>query len=192
MAYIDKDGIEHVDVEIVDVIPPDPLPYIKPATPREAETARIKAPGPDSLFSRSKGGKKKLYQRPEDMQADIDNYFASCVRAVPNEYGEIEYYWVDAPTVPGLARALGMTMKTVLEYQKLDDFEPIITDAKLIIEEYTAKALHDNPKATGLIFVLKNMGWQDNRVVTYAPTNRLDAAKTPEQIAALIEQDIVD
>ena len=100
---------------------------------------------------------------------------------VPNETtGEMEFYWFDPPTVPGLARALGMTSKTVIGY------------AKLLIEEYTAKALHNDPKATGLIFILKNMGWQDTRTVTYAPPNRLEAAKTPEQLAELIQQDVVD
>ena len=52
----------------------------------------------------------------------------------------------------------------------------------MLIEEYTAKALIANPKATGLIFVLKNMGWQDSRTVIHAPPNRLEAAKTPEQL----------
>ena len=82
-----------------------------------------------------------------------------------------------------------MTSKTVIEYAKLDEFE---ADAKLLIEEYTAKALHNNLKATGLIFILKNMGWQDTRTVTYAPPNRLEAAKTPKQLAELIQQDVVD
>lgn len=109
---------------------------------------------------------------------------------VPNETtGEMKFYWFDLPRVPGLARALGMTSETVIEYAKLDEFE---ADAKLLIEEYTAKALHNNPKATGLIFILKNMGWQDTRTVTYAPPNRLEAAKTPEQLAELIQQDVVD
>jgi len=36
------------------------------------------------------------------------------------------------------------------------------------------------------------MGWQDTRTVTYAPPNRLEAAKTPEQLAELIQQDVVD
>ena len=62
----------------------------------------------------------------------------------------------------------------------------------MLIEEYTAKALIANPKATGLIFVLKNMGWQDSRTVIHAPPNRLEAAKTPEQLAELIQQDVVD
>ena len=85
-----------------------------------------------------------------------------------------------------------MTSKTVLEYAKLDEFSDIISDARLLIEEYTAKALIANPKATGLIFILKNMGWQDSRTVIHAPPNRLEAAKTPEQLAELIHQDVVD
>ena len=55
---------------------------------------------------------------------------------VPNETtGEMKFYWFDPPTVPGLARVLGMTSKTVIEYAKLDEFGEIITDTKLLIEE---------------------------------------------------------
>lgn len=190
---ISTEVVECVDAEIVDRTPLSQTPVIKLATPNELDGKNIKAPPLEELFPRHPGGRRKKYQTPEEMKVVIDDYFANCIRAVVNEYsGETEYVWVDPPTVPGLARALGLTMKTVLEYQKLDEYVDIITDAKLIIEEYTAKALHNNPKATGLIFVLKNMGWQDNRVVTYAPPNRLEAAQTPEQIAELINQDIVD
>ena len=179
---------EKVKAELV--IPPE-LPTLKVALPDELPTNAVRAPEPEEMFRRK--GKQRKFATPEDMQAAIDKYFQSCVRAVPNpETGEMEYFWVDPPTIPGLARALNLTSRAILEYQKLDEFEDIITTAKLLIEEYTAKALHANPKATGLIFILKNLGWQDNRVVTYAPPNRLEAAKTTEQIAELIQQDIVD
>ena len=185
--------IEHVEGELVDYRPTGPEPTIKSIEPDALPNNSVKAPGPDELFHRRKHGSRRKYASPEQMQEAIDQYFASCVRVVTNEMtGEPDFYWTDPPTVPGLARALGMTVKTVLEYQKLDDFAEVITEAKLIIEEYTAKALIANPKATGLIFVLKNMGWQDNRTVTYAPPSRLEAAKTPEQLAELIQQDVVD
>lgn len=187
-----SDSIEQVEAEIVDYKPSGPEPTIKGAVPDALPNNAVKAPAPDELFHRRKRGARRKYASPEQMQEAIDRYFASCVRVVVNESGESEFYWTDPPTVPGLARALGMTVRTVLDYQKLDDFSKVITEAKLIIEEYTAKALIANPKATGLIFVLKNMGWQDNRTVTYAPPNRLEAAKTPEQLAELIQQDVVD
>jgi len=184
--------IETVEGEIVDYRPSPSIPTIKSTTSEELPGNAVRAPEPSNLFHKKRGPKRK-YASPEQMQEAIDKYFASCVRMVPNETaGEMEFYWFDPPTVPGLARALGMTSKTVIEYAKLDEFEEIITDAKLLIEEYTAKALHNNPKATGLIFILKNMGWQDTRTVTYAPPNRLEAAKTPEQLAELIQQDVVD
>lgn len=184
--------VEHVEAEIVDYKPSYPEPKIKAATGAELPDKAIKAPSPEKLFRRRKGPPRK-YATPEQMQEEIDKYFASCIRMfVDEQTGEAEFYWVDSPTIPGLALALGMTSKTLLEYAKRDEFEDIITEAKLRIEEYTAKALHANPKATGLIFILKNMGWQDNRTVTYAPPSRLEAAKTPEQLAELIEQDVVD
>lgn len=192
MAYFDEEGVEHVDAEIVDRPAPRRCPTIKTALPSEVGERPIKAPAPEELFDHDPPGRRR-YKTPEDMQEAVDNYFASCIRAVPNEYGDPEYIWVDEPTIPGLALALGFkTSVTLLNYEKLDDYVDIIKTAKLRIEEFTAKALHKNPKATGLIFILKNMGWQDNRTVTYAPPNRLEAAKTPEQLAELISQDIVD
>ncbi|MBR4856320.1 MAG: hypothetical protein IKU94_06810 [Bacteroidaceae bacterium] len=184
--------IERVEAEIVDYKPSSPEPTIRVVTEDELPTNAVRAPVPDDLLRRGRGPRRK-YADPLQMQEAIDQYFAKCVRMTVNERtGETDLFWVDPPTIPGLARSLGLTVKTVLEYQKLDEFADIISDAKLIIEEYTAKALIANPKATGLIFILKNMGWQDNRTVTYAPPNRLEAAKTPEQLAELIQQDIVD
>lgn len=183
--------VEHVEAEIVEYRPSGPEPVIKVISESELPNNAVKAPEPDALLRR--GRSRRKYADPLQMQDAIDRYFASCVRMTQNERtGETELYWTDPPTVPGLARSLGLTVKTVLEYQKLDEFADIIADAKLVIEEYTAKALIHNPKATGLIFILKNLGWQDNRTVTYAPPNRLEAAKTPEQLAELIQQDIVD
>ena len=181
--------IERVDAEIV--TPPD-APKLKVALPEELPQNAVRAPGLEELFPK-KTGRPRKWETPEQMQEAINQYFASCVRQVMNpNTGEKEYFWVDPPTIPGLARALRLTCKGVLDYQEREEFNEVIAPAKLIIEEYTAKALHGNPKATGLIFILKNLGWQDNRVVTYAPPNRLEAAKTTEQIAELIQQDIVD
>lgn len=193
MAYIDEEGVEHVDGEIVDR-PPQHCPTIKFASPDDlSDKAAIKAPPPNELFGDRRSPRRR-FQTPEQMQAAVDDYFASCIRYNRNEFtGEDEYIWVDPPTVPGLALALGFASSdSLLNYEKLDEFVDIVKEAKMRIEEYTAKALHKNPKATGLIFILKNMGWKDNRTVTYAPPSRLEAAKTPEQLAELISQDIVD
>lgn len=186
--------VERVEAEIVNAVPRRPKrAAIKSTTPDQLPNNAVRAPGPEKLLRGSDGRFKAKFTSPEQMAEVIDQYFADCVRMVENpQTGETEYFWIDPPTIPGLALALGMTSRNLLEYAKLDEFEEIITDAKLRIEEYTAKALHANPKATGLIFILKNMGWQDNRIVTYAPPNRLEAAKTPEQLAALVQQDVVD
>ena len=186
-------NVERVEAEIVEFVPKRSNATIKSATPDQIPNNAVRAPTPEKLLRGNRNGPPRKFADPEQMAEAIDKYFADCVRMVENPHtGETEFFWIDPPTVPGLALALGMTTKTLIEYSKLDEFEALITEAKLRIEEYTAKALHANPKATGLIFILKNMGWQDNRVVTYAPPNRLEAAKTPEQLAALIQQDIVD
>lgn len=176
-----------------EIITQPDAPKLQVILPGELPPNAVRAPAPDELFPTRKAGRPRKWETPEEMQDAINKYFASCVRQVENpDTGDTEYFWVDPPTIPGLARALRLTCKGVLDYQEREEFNDVIAPAKLIIEEYTAKALHGNPKATGLIFILKNLGWQDNRVVTYAPPNRLEAAKTTEQIAELIQQDIVD
>ena len=39
---------------------------------------------------------------------------------------------------------------------------------------------------------MKNLGYSDTKTYTFAPPSRLDAAKTPEEIAQLVSEDIVD
>ncbi len=92
-------------------------------------------------------GRPKIYEDPEELAQNVENYF--------NEEEAIK------PTITGLALYLGFADKTTLyEYRDRPDFSYSIKKAITKIEQYHEQALSDNNVA-GRIFALKNMGWKD-------------------------------
>lgn len=93
-----------------------------------------------------------LFETPEEMQEAIDAYFES-------KKGGIV-------TVAGLALALGMDRRSLLNYEGREEFFPTIKRAKLRIEEYVEEMLYLGKNAAGPIFNLKNnFGWKDEKQV---------------------------
>lgn len=90
------------------------------------------------------------YDTPEDLQAEIEKYFAKC-----KEDGS-------HLTVTGLAMACDLTRQGLIEYtEKSDQFSDTIKKAKSRVEEYVEQRLFSN-SPTGCIFNLKNnFGWRD-------------------------------
>ena len=105
-----------------------------------------------------KTGRPPKYETPEEMQKDIDGYFKSVT-------WEVEGRELCKPTVEGLAYALDMTRKGLIDYSKKSDFCYTIKRAKQRI----AIALENNlwgTAVTGTIFNLKNnFGWVDKQEV---------------------------
>lgn len=99
-------------------------------------------------------GRPKKYERVEDMEKDIEKYFAK------QDAEGLPY------TVSGLALALGMTRETLLRYEENDIFSDTIKRAKQKIEEYVETRLFVSGIATGVIFNLKNnFGWKDKQEI---------------------------
>lgn len=99
-------------------------------------------------------GRPKKYERVEDMEKDIEKYFAK------QDVEGLPY------TVSGLALALGMTRETLLRYEENDIFSDTIKRAKQKIEEYVETRLFVSGIATGVIFNLKNnFGWKDKQEI---------------------------
>lgn len=84
------------------------------------------------------------------------------------------YEQFDPFTITGLARALGTTRKTLLDYEhewlesieedKRKQFSNAIKEAKLVVEEYLEKYMHNGKNQTTAIFMAKNnFGWVDRR-----------------------------
>lgn len=95
-------------------------------------------------------GRPKKYNKAEDMQVIIDQYFADCdTKGKPY-------------TICGLANALDMDRVTLLEYQKDDDYSNTIKRAKMKCQQYAEEYLFTGKNAAGVIFNLKNnYSWRD-------------------------------
>lgn len=94
----------------------------------------------------------KLYSSVEDMQKKIDEYFVMC------DEKEKPY------TMSGLAYALDMDRRSLLNYSKDEQFFPTIKKAREKVEQQLEEnALSGKANATFTIFNLKNnYGWRDN------------------------------
>lgn len=93
----------------------------------------------------------KLYENVEDLEKDIKKYFVDCDK-------KGKYY-----TISGLAYALDMDRKTLLNYSKREEFFPTVKKAKLKIESQLEECLYRLGNNSGVIFNLKNnYGWKDN------------------------------
>ena len=100
-------------------------------------------------------GRPLKYQSVEDMQRDIDKYFAEC------DEKQKPY------TVSGLAYSLGTTRRTLLDYEEKDDFSHTIKSAKAKIEMFNEELLYSKDvSTTGVIFNLKNnYNWKDKQEI---------------------------
>lgn len=112
------------------------------------------------MSEETKKGRKLKYESAEKMQVDIEAYFQGLDEhnAKANEEGFVRKH----PTVTGLALAVDMTRKSLLEYEKRSDaFSYTITKAKGIVEDYLEQRLFSGQVA-GCIFNLKNnFDWKD-------------------------------
>jgi hypothetical protein len=91
------------------------------------------------------GGRPMIWNKPEDLQKQVDEYFLSTDR------------W----TLSGLAVHIGIDRKTLYNYEDRDEFFHIIKKARDKVESiYEERAIYEN-NPTGVIFALKNMGWSD-------------------------------
>lgn len=100
----------------------------------------------------------RKYKNPEEMKELIEDYFIYC------DSHNIPY------TVSGLARHLGITRKTLLDYQTKygPEYAIVVEDAKTRIEEFVETCLFKSGIATGVIFNLKNnFGWNDKQEVEH-------------------------
>lgn len=95
-------------------------------------------------------GRPRKYKTNEELEKIIKEYFES--------RPEIEW------TVTGLAMALDLDRKALIEYSEHDEFSYTIKKAKEKVQESYEKSLRKNGR-TGDIFALKNFGWTDKQEV---------------------------
>lgn len=93
-------------------------------------------------------GRPPKYKTADEMQADIEAYFATCNDENP-------------PLISGLAYALDMTTESLRRYGDDQDFSATVKKAKQRVEMAFEKRLNSSA-CTGSIFWLKNnAGWKD-------------------------------
>jgi len=100
-----------------------------------------------------KVGRPPIYDDPEEMEEDIEEYFNKC---------ELN----DQPkTILGLCNHLDMHRSTLIEYEGKPEFSNTVKKAKQRIEEHiNNNLLTGEYNATGCIFNLKNnFDWEDKR-----------------------------
>jgi hypothetical protein len=101
-------------------------------------------------------GRPPLYDNSEDMQIIIDAYFTECKHT--NRETGLETF---RPTMSGLAYALEMDRRTLLNYSEREEFIPTIKRARARVECALEANLYNN-SVTGTIFNLKNnFDWKD-------------------------------
>lgn len=118
----------------------------------------------------------KLYDNPEDMKAIIDKYFEEC------DEKEKPY------TMSGLAYALDMDRRSLLNYSKEEKFFPTIKKAREKVEQQLEEnALMGKANSTFTIFNLKNnYGWRD----TVEVKNDHEISKLDELLGAIKDDSI--
>lgn len=102
-----------------------------------------------------KVGRPKLFKTPEELEEKINTYFYQCKEE------ERPY------TMSGLAFALGIDRKTLINYGKDEEFFPTIKRARNFVEQYVEeRLLTQSGVTTGVIFNLKNnFDWKDKQEI---------------------------
>lgn len=122
------------------------------------------------------GGRPLIINSVEEMETAIDKYFESLKRPLRDNKGNYiqdndgNYIWEDtAPyTMAGLALALGMSRRALINYEGRPEFVPAITRARAMVEAYAEGRLYDKDGARGAQFALSNNheGWTDKQEIT--------------------------
>ena len=110
------------------------------------------------------------FDTQEKLQYAIDRYFE-------------ERLMLDkAPTMTGLALALDMDRKTLVNYEAREEYFHTIKKARQRVEAYNEEKLISGTPATGLIFNLKNnFGWKDSTEQMITTTQKIQYIEKEEK-----------
>lgn len=131
-------------------------------TPRNigSETQEIK--------EKHAGGRPLAFSTPEELQVKIEEYYDHCdnrmVEVYLKEAGEVLMINKPAPyTMGGLAVALGVDRKTLVNYSHKEEFFPTINAARAKVEaSLEERMVEKDTFSPGQIFIAKNgFGWKD-------------------------------
>ena len=107
-------------------------------------------------------GRPKKFKSVEELEVLIEKYFDRCDDNILQVYDKKlqEVITIEKPIpymIEGLAAALGIDRKTLLNYQKDEEFFPVIRDAKRkILANQSEKAITGQSHAVFTMFLMKN------------------------------------
>ncbi len=108
-------------------------------------------------MAKGAGGRPLKFKTVQELQEKIDAYFDSCWEEENGVKKQTRPY-----TITGLANAIGIDRKTLLEYQERDEFSNTVKEAKRKVAQYVEEYLFMGKNQTGAIFNLKNnFDWKD-------------------------------
>lgn len=153
----------------------------------------INAPSLEKIHNllTNKGGRPPCFESEETLQAEIEDYFASCLSPVFDKEGlQVGVKWMRKPTIGGLAIHLGCTRQTIWNYSQSDRFFDLIKKAKDVITNFTEEMLIEGKNPVGAINTLVNLrvGWvADEKTIKVEPVVPDNGAKSPEEIMAFLD-----
>jgi hypothetical protein len=141
---------------------------------------------PEQPVEKNKGGRPLKFKTVDELNQAVSAYFDMCdphteqrvVEAGVNERGETIFnkravLTEQQPyTVSGLARALGISRQTLLDYGKRDEFLDTLEAARDRCHEFAEKQLYGKA-SSGAAFSLKNnWGWRDRQEIDHTTKNQ--------------------
>lgn len=87
-------------------------------------------------------------------------------------------------TITGMALHMGFRgRKDMINYEALPEYEEIIKIGKSIIEySYEIRLKMPDVKQTGILFALKQMGWEDKQTIETSNTTDAEVAKMLDKV----------
>ena len=134
------------------------------------------------------GGRPRKYDNREDLQRDIDAYFAKCDNTIIKKQHVTGkgITIVETPTpytMAGLAVALDMSRETLCAYRREQEYSDIITHARRKIEaqriEHGLTGCYDSKIAA--LDLASNHGYATKQDMTFTDTTVRDEI-TPEEL----------
>lgn len=159
----------------------------------DAAKSALPAPSMEKIHNllQNRGGRPRCFDSEEQMAAEIEDYFASCLTPVFDKRGvQVGMRWTRKPTIGGLAIHLGCHRATIWNYSKSDRFFDLIKSAKDIITNFAEEMLIEGKNPVGAINTLVNLrvGWvADEKTIKVEPVMPDNGAKSVEEIAAYLD-----
>lgn len=122
--------------------------------------------------------RKPKYETAEKLREGVEEYFQSCYgvkyykgHPMLDINGEPVVGQIEPFTISGLARHLGLSRKTILNYEHNAkaglmpyEYAQVLMEARMRVQEYAEKRLYDKDGSAGARFVLESgFGWMTRK-----------------------------